>query len=242
VSWQADFAQALLSPDPAARPAWLAPAQAQRFAVYRNNVFHGLTEALGDAYPVVRRLLGAARFRAMAGAFIATSPPTGRSLALYGERFPAFIENVAPARSTPYLADVARLERAWLESLHAADARPLDPAALTLPGARLATARFVAHPATRLVASSHPIVAIWRANQDDVPAGPVDIDDRAETALVCRASDAVTVRRLDVPAAAFAAALLAGASAADAVGAGLDVADTFRCLIADGAFTALRDT
>lgn len=56
----------------------------------------------------------------------------GPSLALYGAGFADFVEDFEPAASVVYLADVARLERARLESLHAADAQVLD--ASVLPG------------------------------------------------------------------------------------------------------------
>jgi hypothetical protein len=242
-TWQAEFADALLATD--AAPAWLAPADAARFPVYRNNVFHGLTEALGEAYPAVRRLVGDDFFRAMAARFVQVAPPRARSLVLYGDGFAAFTADFPPAAGLPYLPDVARLERAWLESLHAADAAPLDPTALALLGESLASARFVAHPATRLVESLFPIVSIWQASRDDTRAGPIDIVDRPEAALVCRARDTVTVRALAAAPAAFAAGLLSGqdgATAATAAGNGLDVADTFRCLLADGAFSAVADT
>lgn len=232
----AEFAAALLAPDPAARPSWLADDQAARFAVYRNNLFHGLTEALGDAYPAVRRLVGDEFFTATARIFIAERPPRGRGLSLYGDGFADFLEHFEPARAVPYLADVARLERAWLESLHAADAAPLRPESLARLGEDLVTIRFVAHPAARLVPSAHPIVAIWRANQDDAAAR--EIEDRPETALVCRAGDVVSVYALDPAAGAFAAALLAGVSAADAASESVDVAATFHQLLAGGAFAA----
>ncbi len=234
----ADFAAALLAPEPDARPSWLPDDQAARFAVYRNNLHHGLGQALGEAYPVVRRLVGDAFFMATARIFLAAYPPRSRSLALHGEGFAEFLDGFEPASTLPYLADVARLERAWLESLHAADAEPLTPDALADLGDGLATARFEPHPATRLVQSAHPVVSIWQANQEDGSGG--EIEDRPEAALVCRALDTVTVRALAPADAGFAAALLDGASAAEAAADGVDVAGTFHILLADGAFAALR--
>lgn len=81
-----------------------------RLAVYRNNVVGSLIDALADAFPVAQQLVGVAFFRAMAGVFARQAPPRSRILAHYGEGFAEFIEGFEPARSVPYLADVARLE------------------------------------------------------------------------------------------------------------------------------------
>ncbi|MEQ9639847.1 MAG: DNA-binding domain-containing protein [Alphaproteobacteria bacterium] len=234
----ADFAAALLAPEPDARPAWLSDDQVARFAVYRNNLHHGLGQALGEAYPVVRRLVGDDFFKATARLFIAAVPPRQRSLALYGDGFADFLDGFEPAQAVPYLADVARLERAWLESLHAADAAPLAPETLADLDEALATTRFEAHPAARLIHSEHPVVSIWQANQDDATGG--EIEDRPEAALICRARDTVTVRALSAADGAFAAALLDCASAAEAACDGADVVGVFQVLLTDGAFTALH--
>ena len=130
-TFQADVAAALADGDPAAHPRALTGRAAARFRVYRNNYRHGLARQLAEAYPVVERLVGDAFFAATAQVFLHAHPPRTRSLALFGAGFAEFLEGFPPAASVPYLADVARLERARLEALHAADADPLAPAALT---------------------------------------------------------------------------------------------------------------
>lgn len=209
---QRDFAEALTAADGDAAPAALDAAAARRFRVYRNNVHHGLAGALGAAYPVVRALVGEDFFAALARAFLAAHPPRSRSLALLGGELGEFLDGFAPASAVPYLGDVARLERAVLEALHAADAPPLEPEAL----AAGATGWGV-HPAARLVASRHPIVAIWRAHQPGAERGAIEA--RVETALVTRPRLRVLVRDLEPAAAAFAAAVIAGADETTAVAA-----------------------
>jgi hypothetical protein len=241
-AWQAAFAAALRADESDARPAFLKGEAARRFRVYRNNVYHGLPQALAAAYPVVRRLVGDDFFFAAARAFVVAEPPRERSLALFGAGFPAFLDAFPPAASLPYLADVARLERAWLEAMHAADAGPLAPAALAGREAELTGARFAPHPALRLVASPQPIVALWRANQGDAAPAPRRIEALAEMALVTRPHLAVEVHALTPAQAAFAGALAAGAdlAAADtgarAIDAGFDPAAAFRLLLVAGAF------
>lgn len=202
--FQAAMAAALLAPAGDAVPDGWDAGAARRFRVYRNNVHHGLAAALAHAYPVVERLVGAAFFTAMARAFLVAHPPRTRSLALFGDGFADFVEGFAPASSLPYLADVARLERAVLEAQHATDAAPLSYTAVLAIEARAQHIPVTPHPATRLVASPHPIVALWRAD------GPTTILARPEPALVTRPAERVVVQALEPAAAAFARAVLDG--------------------------------
>ncbi len=240
--FQADFAAALASSDPAARPKGLAGEAADRFSVYRNNFYHGVSQQLGEAYPVVRRLVGDAFFFAAARAFLEAHPPRTRSLALFGGEFPAFLESFPRAASLPYLADVARLERGWLEALHAADMAPLAPAALIRLGEALAEVRFVAHPAARIVISNYPIVDLWRANQPEADASPRSFKAVAQCALVTRARLRVEVRALSPAQSAFVRTLFAGHAVATAYETAVqrdeafDVSAAFRELLAAGAF------
>ncbi len=244
--FQADFAAALASSDPAAHPQGLDGEAADRFRVYRNNFYHGVSQQLGEAYPVVRRLVGDAFFFAAARAFLDAHPPRTRSLALFGGEFPAFLEGLPRAASLPYLADVARLERSWLEALHAADAEPLAPAALTWLGEALAEVRFVAHPAARIVISDYPIVDLWRANQPEADASPRSFKAVAQSALLTRARLRVEMRALSPAQSAFARALIAGHAVAAAHetavkrDAAFDVSAAFRELLAAGAFAQLE--
>lgn len=154
---------------------------ARRFAVYRNNVVHGLTQALVRRFPVVERLVGPAFFAAMARVFVAAHPPRTPVLLRYGDAFPGFLAGFPPVAHLPYLADVARLELARGAAYHAADAAPLDPEALRTAGPRT---RLRLHPSLRLLRSDWPVVAIWAANQ---PGGSGSPSDRGpQVALVAR--------------------------------------------------------
>ena len=79
----------------------------RRFAVYRNNVQHGLSVALATRFPVIERLVGADFFAATARVFAAQHPPETPVLQDWGEAFPTFLAGFEPAAELPYLADVA---------------------------------------------------------------------------------------------------------------------------------------
>ena len=245
-TFQTDFAAALNASDPAARPTGLNGQAAARFRIYRNNVYHGLGEQLAEAYPVVRRLVGEAFFLATAREYLDEHPPRSRSLALFGGEFPAFLQGFQPAASLPYLADVARLERAWLEAMHAADAAPLAPAELGRQGPALAEASFAAHPAARIVTSGYPIVDLWRVNQPGADSGGHRFAVVGHGALITRPQAQVEVRELSPSQAAFARSLLSGddvSTALECVGRfddSFDVTTAFRELLAAGAFEQTR--
>lgn len=176
-----DFATALLNPDAPPPPGLTDPqgrAAPRRFAVYRNNVAASLTRALEAGFPVIRKLLGAEYFGALAALHLRAHPPRARLIMLYGQDFPGFLADFPPLAHLPYLADVARLELALRDSYHAADSAPLPPASLALPEADLLASRFTLAPSLRLIRSPHPVLAIWQANTTGGPPpqpGPQDV-------------------------------------------------------------------
>lgn len=217
MSTQQLFSTALLATDeplPAGLSVWNGTDPGARFAVYRNNVVISLVDALADTFPVSLQLVGETFFRAMARLFVRASPPRSPILAFYGERFPAFIEHFPPAATVPYLADVARLEMARLEAMHAPDAIPITASALadTLQNAgALPDLRMQLHPSLRILPSCYPVVSLWAAHQG---VGDIARIDTAvpETALVIRPYLEVQVLAIDSSVAGFIDQLLEGTS------------------------------
>lgn len=246
----ANFAAALLDPDaavPDGLVAWNGSDPARRFAVYRNNVTSALSDVLADSFPVTQQLVGEEFFRAMARVFLRRSPPRSPILSAYGEGFPAFVADFAPARALPFLADVARLEWLRLRALHAADAAALQPDEIAraladpdrLPGLRLRL-----HPAAGVIGSPYAVLSLWAAHHG---VGRLDDIDpfRPESALVLRPAMEVEVVGLPPGGDRFVVALadgLALAAATDAAGAdpAFDLAATLALLIRHGALGALH--
>src|SRR3984957_1174645 len=171
-------------------------AAAKRYNVYRNNVTVSLIDALAAVFPASQRITGVEFFRAMARFHIRETPPTSPMLFEYGRDFPSFIEHYEYAQAMPWLPDVARLERAWLDAYHAADADTLTPEVLAaVPSEWLADTIFVAHPSTRIVLSRFAAVAIFVANRAEGPVGPIDVSE-PEDAVITRPDLDVVVRRL----------------------------------------------
>jgi hypothetical protein len=227
-----EFARALLDPGLAA-PAGLCSAtgSAQRgFDVHRNNVVVALVDALAEAFPVTRVLVGDACFRTVARDYIAVDPPRSPVLLEYGDRFPAFLTACAPLLGVPYLADLARLESLRTQAYHAADAIPIGADAyrtLAVHPERLARTRVALHPACRWLQSPYAVHSIWTAHQGladpaDADLAAVDID-RPEAVLVTRPRFDVLVRALPSGGATWLDMLKAGRTIADAMSAACNV-------------------
>lgn len=182
----------------------------KRFAVYRNNVIVGLSEALRTQFPATERIVGTEFFAALARVYVSSEPPRSPVMMNYGERFPAFIERFEPAAEIPYLADVARLEIARTQAYHAADATPLDAAAWQrIDADALGKLCVVLHPSLRIVRSAFPVVTIWSMNSGGME--PASIEDCGpEDAVIVRPRGDVEVRQLPQGGAAFLDALAAG--------------------------------
>ena len=197
----ADPPAGLFAPDPAEA--------AQRFNVYRNNVQHSLTRALGAAFPVIEKLVGAEFFAGLARAFIAASPPRDPVLLHWGADFGGFLAQFPPVAHLPYLPDVARLEYARGRASHAADADAIAPEALSTGTPE--TLRVVLHPSVSLFSSQLPAMQIWLAHQTYHTRAP--IKPGPDHALIARRPDfSVIVEPLDAGTHAVLASLNQGQS------------------------------
>ena len=221
---QAEFAAAVFDerPEMSARVrAGRFPA-AQHLQVYRNNVVESLTGALRAVYPVVEKLVGDGFFRYAAHEYLRAHRPRSGNLHDFGDAFAGFLAGFAPAAELPYLPDVARLEWAWHQAFHAADAPAFDFARLgAVPAERHETLRFVLHPSARLLASDFPVVRIFEISQEGYGGDTsVDLAEGGVRVLVIRRELTVTVEAL----AAGEAELLTALAGQQQLGAAVEAA------------------
>lgn len=211
--WQGRFVSALKSPA-TPTPSFIASpispspkAQGQdkpslntpdrRFAVYRNNVFSSLVNSMADGFPVVQKLVGEEFFTALASAYVRHNLPTSPVMYFYGDTFGDFIDGFAPAASTPYLGDVARLEYARRVAMAAEDVAIVAMAqpAKVNANADAETKETMAqdlldktaqlHPSVRVMSSPYPIYSIWHRNTTS-PNHPIPTDGTGEHVLIWR--------------------------------------------------------
>jgi len=140
---------------------------ATRFEIYRASWQANLGHALADTYPVIRKLLGADFFQAMALRYIAQQPSRYGDIHLYGKNFADFLSQFEPVRELIYLPDVARLEWRVHQAFHAADAPVVKLSQLAaLSEVQLAEHIIQLHPSLQLMQSDFPVQDIWQVNQD----------------------------------------------------------------------------
>jgi len=234
-TFQDAFVARLETADAAADPA-------PGYGVYRNTVTRAALDAVAANHPTVRRLVGDAWFEPAALVFVRRTPPRDGVLAAYGAGFADFLADFEPARELPYLADVARLDRAWTEAHLAADASALALDALAgVDADALAGLRLVPHPAARWVRSADaPAFTIWARHREDRDLD-AELPWHGEAALVTRPRDIVRWCALGEEALRCLEACAAGAALGEALDAGGgDLAAWWPQLVGAGAFRALE--
>ena len=197
---------------------------ADRLTIYRNTSRTALTNALRLNFPAVQRLVGEDFFTVAADTFITRELPRTAWLDLYGEGFPEFLQGFEPAAALIYLPEVARLERAVGQALHASDAKSLKYSQLLdIEPSDQGRVCFTPHPSVSLVFSPYPVDAIWRAvlGRSDEALAAIKLSSGVVRVLVERRAGEIEVTRMDERRWKFAEALFAGHS----LSAALAVAD-----------------
>lgn len=217
---QREFGAAILDPQAMLPPGLMGPdgePSLRRFSVYRNNVVVGLIDALKQSFPAVTRIVGEEFMTAMARIYVAADPPSSPILLHYGAGLASFIEGFEPALSVPYLADVARMERAWHEAYHARETSTLEPSTLAgLAPHEFESIIFTPHSSLRLVASPYPALSIWQMNVEDAEPRQIDLN-QSESAIILRPHKEVEARAVSASSFIFLQALVRGQTVSQAL-------------------------
>jgi hypothetical protein len=157
---------------------------AGRFEVYRSGYHARLYECLLDDYPVLAAMLDEVaeeQFAALCRAYVDRHPSASPNLNGFGRHMAAFCRETELeafpgfAELRVFASELAALEWALVEVLHAETAPPLEIAALqALPPEAWAGARFVKNEAIRVFRFEYPVNAVFIANRIDeiVPEVP----------------------------------------------------------------------
>lgn len=228
---QHELAAAVVNPQADCPAGFLVPhgrLSSNRFAVYRNNVIVGLIDALQARFPATCRIVGEEFFRAMAREYVLAELPTTPVLFHYGDRFLDFVAQFEAADCLPYLADVARIERALSDAYHASDAEPLGTAALSgLASYQIAALSLLLHPSVRIVRSKYTSVSIWRMNVGNGTPSSIEFEASGEDALIVRPRANVDLHLLGPGCASFLESLAQGSTLMAATEAALSESTAF---------------
>jgi len=137
----------------------------ERVGVYRDAYFARLLECVADDYPALSALLGHLRFATLCQRYIAAHAPRSPSLNDYGAGLSDFctaarvreLFGEGPPYDPTLLRDLAHLEWASVELIHAPPGVPLTGAEILRHRARFGQARLLPVPTLRLLRLDHPI-------------------------------------------------------------------------------------
>jgi len=136
----------------------------ERVAIYHHSYWARLVEVMADDFATVKYAMGAEAFTALAHEYIAQFPSKGPNLNRYSERLPAMLRD----RGEAFLADLARLEWAIVEVIHAEASAPITGEALqAIPQERWAEMCFQPGTALRVLELDYPANAYFQAFKDD---------------------------------------------------------------------------
>ncbi|MEO0443102.1 MAG: DNA-binding domain-containing protein [Pseudomonadota bacterium] len=196
-----------------------------RFAVYQNNVFYSLSQALSDLYPVVKQLVGDDFFNGLAQAYIRQYPPSRAAMVYFGEGFSEFLANFEHAQSLPYLVDIAALELARHQSYHAADEVVLSAGDFaTIEAAAFEQATLKLQASFKLISSAFPIFSIWDSHQQNSAATTIELNE-PQWVLIVRHDYQLQTFNVDPGTYRFYHGLDQGLSVADAVTYAVEACD-----------------
>lgn len=187
-----------------------------RLEVYRRAYHARLVECLADDYPALRAAFGVEAFEALCRDYVAFHPSTGPNLNWFGQHMSEFCSSHPRLEPNAFAADLAALEWAIVEVIHAPNAAALTLGGLgVLPATAWADARLRTTPASRLLWHRHPVNAYFQAFRDG--GNPAIPSAEASWTVVYR--NGLTVWRMTLTEAMF--DLLSALASGETLGAAL---------------------
>ena len=185
-----------------------------RVDIYANMYFYRILEVLQEDFPATLAVTGAERFHNLATGYLIDYPPRHFSISHAGEHLADFIRDHPLREEFPFLADLARLERALIEVFHAADAKPLDAEQMrTIAPEDWPAMELALHPAQQILPLEWNVASILKATEQGETPNPPDHDSTCM--LVWRNHNTVYYRAIDEPERAELAMLSEGTTFAE---------------------------
>lgn len=182
-----------------------------RLAAYAGGYPARLYDALDEAYPAVRTIVGRDAFAALSARYRTRVPRGAYSLTEAGRNLPEFLASDELTKRLPFLGDLAALEWRVLVAFHAFEKPVHDPASLAgWSEADWSEAGLEFQPSVAVVESRWPILDLWSVR--DTPRGRIDveIEGRPQRVLVRRDGYDVCCDLMDPLQAGLLSRLLAG--------------------------------
>ncbi|MBX3204613.1 MAG: putative DNA-binding domain-containing protein [Labilithrix sp.] len=170
--------------------------------IYREQFWLRHVDVLRDDFASIEYALGDDAFERLAHAYLEACPSASFTLRDLGEDMARFLATRAPWSTEPFLAELARVEWAFVDAFDGQNAPPFDPASIAgrsedeWPGARI-----VLHPALQRLTLEWP-THDYRigARKGEEPARP---ERRACHVVVYRGAELLHCLEIDADAAAM---------------------------------------
>lgn len=139
----------------------------ERLDIYANMYFYRLLDCMKEDYPATLAVVGADNFHNLITGYLLAHPPSHPSLLYAGRHLADYLSAHPLCEKWPFIADLARLERALIEVFHGPDAPALEPnqiravAATDWPALELRT-----HPALQLLMLEWNVAEVLRAVEE----------------------------------------------------------------------------
>ncbi|MBE0484327.1 MAG: putative DNA-binding domain-containing protein [Bacterioplanes sp.] len=146
------------------------PEDWRRLQVYRNSSMKASVQALADNFPVSGSVLADEQFRQLARDYVFIHRPEHAVLAWYGQQFPDWLQTQLPRHQCPWLSDLARLERCWLNCLLAEDQKAVsaeDISHLANAGTNIEKLKLGLCSSVELLETHFDVWTLWVQQRDD---------------------------------------------------------------------------
>jgi Putative DNA-binding domain len=170
----------------------------ERVEIYANAYFYRILDCLKEDFPATLSVLGPDHFHNLITGYLIAYPPTEPSIFYAGTYLADYLRDHPIRQRWPFIAELARLERAIVESFHAADERPLseDVMRAIAPGAWPAL-KMRAHPSIRIVDCEWRVDHLLPGTEVSRETDDADAGDEREPRAPLRERVSVLVWRQD---------------------------------------------
>jgi hypothetical protein len=167
-----------------------------RVDIYANMYFYRILDALKEDFPATLAVLGDENFHNLVTGYLLEYPPTDPSITNSGSHLADYLRDHPMREGAPFIADLAKLERATVEVFLGPDAPTLDSDALRAVAVEdWPTMKLKRHPSTQILALDWQVSDLLHAVEDHRPWNPPK--QGATKVLVWRSNAQVFHRDLD---------------------------------------------
>jgi hypothetical protein len=146
-----------------------------RVDIYANMYFYRIRDALKEDFPATLAVLGDDNFHNLITGYLLEYPPTQPSISHCGSHLAEYLRDHPLRESAPFIADLAKLERALVEVFQGPDATPLEPDSLrSIAPENWPALKLRIHPSAQILVLDWRVSELLRAVQENRPWKPAE--------------------------------------------------------------------